>query len=67
MSTTIQVEKETLELLKRLKEHLNASTYNEVIGKLAEKSFGLKSMRGYLGKSSRKDILKDLRDKHDRF
>lgn len=67
MSTTIQVEERTLELLKRLKEHFGASTYNEAIEQMARKGFRQKSMYGFLGKMSRKEILKGLRDKHDRF
>ncbi|MBI2575059.1 hypothetical protein HYV82_04190 [Candidatus Woesearchaeota archaeon] len=67
MSTTIQVEENTLRLLKLLKEHFGVHTYNEAIEKMAKKGFRQKSMYGFLGKMDRKEILKGLRDKHDRF
>ncbi|MBI2574445.1 hypothetical protein HYV82_01015 [Candidatus Woesearchaeota archaeon] len=43
------------------------NTYNEAVMKMAKKNFRQKSMCGYLGIMSRKEILKGLRDKHDRF
>ena len=69
--TTIQLNERTLFLLKKLKEQMNASSYDEVINKKISRD-EVKSFAGFLGKyrikkMSRKDILKDLRDKHDRF
>ena len=71
--TTIQVNGRTLYLLKRLKEEMKANSYDEVIQRKMNKP--MKSMAGvfgrYLknksGKTSREDILKDLREKNDRF
>ncbi|MBI4438990.1 hypothetical protein HY640_03615 [Candidatus Woesearchaeota archaeon] len=67
MVTTIQVEEETLELLKKLKEHFNVSTYNEAIERMAERGLRRRSMQGYLGRRNRADILRGLRDKHERL
>ena len=65
MATTIQVEKETLELLKGFKEQTDANTYDEAI-KMVLKS--KKSMYGALGKKkSMKEILRGLRDEGDRI
>ncbi|MEK6908961.1 MAG: hypothetical protein AABX23_02835 [Nanoarchaeota archaeon] len=69
MVTTIQVNERTLLLLKKLKEELQASSYEEAIIKLAVQRATRKSMAGYLGKKygklSRKEIMEDLRDKND--
>ena len=66
MPTTIQVEHETLELLKKFKGSLNAESYNEVIHHLL-KGGAKKSMFGALGKEkSMKNILRGLRDESDR-
>ena len=66
MPTTIQVDNETLELLKRFKGSLNAESYNEVIHKLLKGGLR-KSMYGALGKESgMKNILRGLRDETDR-
>lgn len=68
MPTTIQLNEETHNILKHLKNNTNASSYNEVIDKLLKGAFREKSMYGYLGKEkSMKNILKGLRDEHDRF
>ncbi len=71
--TTIQVNERTLFLLKRLKEELKASSYDEVITRRIAQN-KMKSMAGSLkryfkGQSSR-DIVKELQDerrKSDRF
>ncbi|MEK6829482.1 MAG: hypothetical protein AABY15_05095 [Nanoarchaeota archaeon] len=72
MVTTIQVDEKTILVLKKLKEMLNASSYDDAITRMAikhmkpEKSMA-GSLKKYTGKLSRKDILKDLRDKDDRI
>ena len=79
MVTTIQVDENTLLLLKKLKEELNAYSYDEAINKIAgerSKNYAKKhSMAGSLKKyykkgETLKDILKELqneRRKSDRF
>ena len=72
MVTTIQVNERTLLLLKKLKEELQARSYEDAITKMANQRMKVKeSMAGFLGKKygkvSKKEILKDLRDKHDRL
>ena len=71
MVTTIQVQKQTLELLKKLKEETHASSYDEAIKNIAIARTKNESLAGYLGKylgkKSRKWILKDLRDENDRL
>ncbi len=68
-TTTIQVNERTLYLLKRLKEEMNANSYDEVIMKKVNKP--MKSMAGVLGKYLNKrqkgEILEGLRDKDDRI
>ncbi len=71
MVTTIQVDEKTILILKKLKEVLAASSYDEAITKIAIKHIrSEKSMAGslkkYTGKLSKKEILEDLRDKNDR-
>lgn len=68
MATTIQVERETKEVLNELKKSFNSKTYDEVIGILVRKK--TKSMYGKLGKSKKislKKAMKGLRDKDDRL
>ena len=71
MSTTIQVDDKTLLLLKQLKEEFGASSYAEAIMQVVAKSRKKKSMAGSLKKyyinTSLSEILKGLRDKHDRL
>jgi len=71
MPTTIQINESTLELLKKIKRELEASSYDEAISKMVINASRKESMAGYLGKyigkKSRKEILHDLRDKNDRF
>ncbi len=67
MSTTIQVEGATKELLEHLKRNTKARSYDEVIRALAVKKG--KSLYGSLAgkrKVSKKTLLSDLRDKEDR-
>ena len=67
MKTTIQVEQNTLELLRKIKESTNSNSYDETINKIVLKNLNTKSLFGYLGKKNIKEILKGLRDKSDRF
>ena len=68
MSTTIQIDNETHEILSKLRKSLHAESYNEVIKILLKKGLHKsRSMYGFLGKMSSKVILKDLRDKSDRI
>ncbi|MBI2546762.1 hypothetical protein HYV81_06305 [Candidatus Woesearchaeota archaeon] len=68
MVTTIQVKDETLEMLKQLRKNLKASSYDEVIHKIIKKpSNDIEKLYGSLGGRGMKWIMKDLRDKHDRF
>jgi len=71
MVTTIQVNDRTLELLKRLKDELKTQSYEEAINQVILDRTKKESLGGFLGKRlgkrSTKEILKDLRDKNDRF
>ena len=64
MTTTIQIGEDTMQKLKQLQQALNVKTYNDVIKALMQEK---KSMYGFLGRKNMKWVLKDLRDKHDRF
>ena len=60
MATTIQVSEKTLLLLRKLKEELRASSYDEAISKVATRCPG-KSHAGSLKKYlKKKETLKDL-------
>lgn len=68
MATTIQVEKETLELLKHMRKTSHTASYNELIHSLIKKSnVHPPSLYGFLGKKKMKDVLTGLRDKNDRI
>jgi len=70
MATTIQIDKKTLILLKKMKEELNVSSYNEAIKKLVVKQSKQQSMAGSLKKYMKgnlNEILNNLRDKNDRL
>jgi hypothetical protein len=71
MVTTIQVDEKTILLLKRLKQELEASSYDDAINKIAIKCLKpdrslAGSLKKYVGKLSRDKILNELKDKHDR-
>jgi len=60
MVTTIQIDEKTLLLLKKLKEELNASSYDEAINKVAvqrHRKSHAGSLKKYFGK---KETLKGL-------
>lgn len=67
MVTTIQVRENTLEVLKKLRRETKSQSYDEAINKLVAKTMKKESLAGFLGKKSQMWILKDLRDKNDRF
>jgi len=67
MVTTIQIQEKTLEILKKIREETNSSSYDEAINKVVALRMRKVSLAGYLGKKPLKWILKDLRDKSDRF
>ena len=71
MVTTIQVGHRTLTLLKKVKEETHSSSYEEAIQKLVMAQNKEESLAGYLRpyltKEAAKNILKNIRDKHDRF
>lgn len=71
MVTTIQVAEQTLDLLKKVKDETNSDSYDSVITELILQKVVKGSMAGYLGKflgkKSKKEILINLRDKHERF
>ena len=65
MVTTIQINERTLVLLKKLKEEMNALSYDEAINRMVLKKEN--SIKGIFGRKSTKQILNNLRDKNDRF
>ena len=68
MPTTIQIKEKTLKILKKIKEDTHASSYDEAIIKITTNTTKKEpSFAGYLGKKPLKDIMKDLRNKNDRF
>lgn len=70
MATTIQVEDETLDMLKKYKEQFKANSYDEVIKKFMKIGDHIKAARGIFGKKDMYFIKKEaklLRDKKDRF
>lgn len=67
MKTTIQINQSTLELLKKVRDNTKSSSYDETINKIILKNINKESLYGYLGKKTKKDILKGLGDKSDRF
>lgn len=68
MTTTIQLQEETQDILKQLRKSLHAETYDDVINKLISRPVNLnESLFGFLGKKTRKEILKGLRDDKDRI
>ncbi len=69
MVTMVQIKDETMHRLKQIKKERGLITYDDVVQFLIknEVKSKLQSMCGFLGKATREEILKDLRDKHDRF
>ena len=67
MVTTIQIGERTLKILKKIKEETNSSSYDDAINKIVVSRLKEESLAGYLGKRPLKEILRDLRDKNERF
>ncbi len=68
MPTTIQVHEDTLEMLKKMRQRTKTTSYDETIHEMIKKATAKKeSSYGFLGKSTMKQILKKLRDEHDRI
>ena len=74
MVTTIQLNENTLDLLRKLKEEVRAKSYEEAIKKVIMERINRESMAGYLNKYYKKkklkDVLKELQDerrKSNRF
>ena len=66
MTTTIQINDDTIKYLKLLRDQYEAQSYDALLKILMEKSMKpQKSMWGAAGKMSMKEILKDLRDEGD--
>jgi len=66
MTTTIQINDDTIKYLKLLRDQYEAQSYDALLKILMEKSMKpKKSMWGAAGKMSMKEILKDLRDESD--
>ncbi|MEK6867663.1 MAG: hypothetical protein AABX98_02455 [Nanoarchaeota archaeon] len=68
MTTTIQVNEETVNVLKLLRDQFKVPSYDALLKILITKAVKpKKSMWGAGGKLSMKEVLKDLRDKSDRY
>ena len=67
MQTTIQINDKTLQILKKVKVETHSSSYDEAINKIVSNTLQTESLAGYLGKRPMKQLMKDLRDKRDRF
>ena len=67
-TTTIQVENMTVHILKQLRDQYQEPSYDSLIRLLIRKATKpTRSLYGAGGKLSRKEILNNLRDKHDRY
>ena len=68
MPTTIQVNDDTIIFLKELRVKYEVSSYDALLKILLKKTFKPKhSLWGHGGKITMKEILKDLRNKSDRY
>ena len=72
MTTTIEVQEETLELLKEYKKQFKAKDFDHIISGLVQIWLEGRKLKGclkpYLPKGiTREEILKDLRDETDRY
>ncbi len=68
MATTIQVNDDTMQFLKQLREQYASSSYDEVLKVLIAKAMvPTKSLWGKGGSLGMKNILNGLRDKRDRY
>ena len=68
MNTTIQITEETVNVMKLMRDQLKLPSYDALLKILITKAVKPKrSLWAAGGKASMKDILKDLRDKSDRY
>lgn len=67
MATTVQVQDETLELLRKVKAETQSSSYDEAIRKIVVLQVQEKTLGGYLGARPSKRLLRNLRDERERF
>ena len=67
MPTTIQIQERTLELLKKVRDETKSSSYDEAINKIVAGGMKKESLAGCLCKKPLKFILRNLRDKSERF
>ena len=67
MVTTIQLNDITIKTLRMYKEQHKLKTYDDVILFLLGRGEYAKKFRGIIKGISREELLKDLRDKKDRF
>lgn len=68
MATTIQINDDTIDFLKQLREEYEAPSYDFLIKVLIGKAVKpQRSLWGKGGKMKMKEILKDLRDESDRY
>jgi len=68
VTTTIQLEDQTIDWLRMYKKQHNLKTYDETIKFLFKvKTKDVEEFRGILKGISRKELMKDLRDKKNRF
>ena len=67
MVTTVQIQEDTLKLLKKIRDETHSSSYDEAIRKVVSFRVQEKSLAGYLSAYASKTTRKDIRDKHDRF
>ena len=67
MVNAVQIQDDTLELLKKVKEETHSNSYDEAIKKIVILRVKEKSLGGFLSAYSKKDNYKHVRDKHDRF
>lgn len=68
MATTIQVQEDTLQALKRLQHQTHVATYDALLKILLQKAQKPSiSLWGKGGKLSKEALLKDLRSKHDKY
>ena len=66
MVTTVQIQEDTLELLKKVKEETKSASYDEAIKKMVLMRVK-ESFAGYLADYSSKNVYKGVRDKRERF
>ena len=68
MTTTIPVQEDTMQELKRLQRRTHVLTYDALLKLLIQKAQRPNtSLWGKGGKISKETVLKSLRDKHDRY